>query len=111
MLSVRKKKLSDLITEIENKYGKYFYKRIDKHLSDHSLKEKLVEKAKGMKEVAGLKVINIDSLDGCKLYFDEGWLLIRPSGTEPLLRIYTETLGEDKTSKILEDILNKFNLN
>ena len=70
----------------------------------------MVSKAKEVKEVAGLKVVNTDNLDGCKLIFNEGWLLIRPSGTEPLLRIYTETFGEDKTQLILNDILKIFNL-
>ena len=110
MLSVKKKKLSNLIEEIENKYGMFYYRRVDKHLEDNKLKSVLVSKAKEVKEVAGLKVVNTDNLDGCKLIFNEGWLLIRPSGTEPLLRIYTETFGEDKTQLILKDILKIFNL-
>jgi phosphomannomutase len=110
MLAVKKKKLSDLIEEIENKYGKFYYKRIDQHLSSNELKTELIELAKGLKEVAGLKVTGIDTLDGCKLLFEEGWLLVRASGTEPLLRIYTETFGENKTDDILNDIKNKFKL-
>lgn len=110
MLAVKKKKLSDLIAEIENKYGKFYYKRIDQHLSSNELKSELIEQAKGLKEVAGLKVVGIDTLDGCKLLFDNGWLLIRASGTEPLLRIYTETFGENKTDDILNDIKKKFKL-
>ncbi len=110
MLAVKKKKLSELITEIENKYGKYFYKRIDQHLSSNELKTELIEIAKGLKEVAGEKVIAIETLDGCKLIFENGWLLVRASGTEPLLRIYTETFGENKTDDILNDIKKKFKL-
>jgi phosphomannomutase len=111
MLSARKKKLSELIEEIEKKFGKYYYKRIDKHLSGNSLKETLINQARGLKEVAGFNVIDVNNLDGCKLIFNEGWLLIRPSGTEPLLRIYTETFGENRTDSILNDILHKFKLN
>lgn len=110
MLAVKKKKMSELIAEIENKYGKYFYKRIDQHLSSNDLKSELIELTKGLKEVAGLKVIGIDTLDGCKLLFENGWLLVRASGTEPLLRIYTETTGENKTEEILSDIKKKFKL-
>jgi phosphomannomutase len=110
MLSFKKKKLSMLLREIEEKYGKFFYRRLDKHLEDNNLKSVLVSKAGELKEVAGLKVINVDNLDGCKLFFKEGWLLIRPSGTEPLLRIYTETYRKDKTELILKDILKIFNL-
>ncbi|MEO8512888.1 MAG: phosphoglucomutase/phosphomannomutase family protein [Ignavibacteria bacterium] len=110
MLAVKKKKLSDLIIDIENKYGKYYYKRIDQHLSNNELKSELIELTKGLKEVAGLKVVSIDTLDGCKLIFENGWLLVRASGTEPLLRIYTETFGENKTEDILSDITKKFKI-
>ena len=110
MLSNKKEKLSSIINSIEKKYGKFFYKRLDKHLDDNSLKEELISKAREVKELAGFKITGSDDLDGCKLYFSNGWLLVRPSGTEPLLRIYTETYGENKTELILKDILQKLNL-
>lgn len=110
MLAVKKKKLSELIAEIEKEYGKYFYKRIDQHLSNNEQKAELIALASGLKEVAGFKVIAKDELDGCKLIFEKGWLLVRASGTEPLLRIYCETTGENKTESILADIIKKFNL-
>ncbi len=110
MLAVRKKKLSDLINDIDSEYGRFYYKRIDQHLSDHALKDKLINESKQLSEVAGMKIIKQDNLDGCKLYFENGWVLVRASGTEPLLRIYTETINEDKTDIVLNDILKKFNL-
>ena len=110
MLAVRKKKLSELIAEIENEYGKYYYKRIDQHLSGNDQKQELINQARKLEEVAGLKVISKDELDGCKLIFENGWLLVRASGTEPLLRLYTETFGVNKTEEILEDIKRKFKL-
>jgi phosphomannomutase len=110
MLAVKKKKLSALIQDIENEFGKYYYKRIDQHLSSNELKTELIVLASGLKEVAGLKVTGKDTLDGCKLLFEDGWLLVRASGTEPLLRIYTETYGEDRTDQILEDIIKKFKI-
>jgi len=110
MLAVKKKKLSALIKDIENEFGKYYYKRIDQHLSSNELKAELIGITSELKEVAGLKVIGKDTLDGCKLLFENGWLLVRASGTEPLLRIYTETFGEDRTDQILEDILLKFKI-
>ncbi len=110
MLAVKKKKLSELIGEIEHRYGKYFYKRIDQHLSSNELKSELIESAKQLGEVGGFKVIDKDMLDGCKLIFEKGWLLVRASGTEPLLRIYCETYGVDKTDEILNDVKKKFKL-
>jgi phosphomannomutase len=111
MLSFQKKKLSSLINEIESKYGKYYYKRIDKQLQDNSMKKILIDKANQLDEVAGMRVLKKDNLDGCKIFFEKGWLLVRASGTEPLLRLYTETYEKDKTDIILNDILTKFSLN
>lgn len=111
MLSRRKKKLSELVAALEEEYGRFYYKRIDKQLSDNSIKDKLINEAGSLKEIAGLNVIKVDKLDGCKLYFENGWLLVRPSGTEPLLRLYAETYGADKTDSVLESILKKLNLN
>lgn len=110
MLAVKKKKLSVLIDEITDKYGSFYYKRIDKHLNDNSEKEILINMTRSLNEVAGLRVIGKDELDGCKLIFKEGWLLVRASGTEPLLRIYTETYSKDLTNEILNDITKKFNI-
>ncbi len=110
MLAVKKKKMSTLLSEIERKYGKFYYKRIDQHLSSNDQKSELINLTSTLKEVAGLKVSGVDSLDGCKLLFDNGWLLVRASGTEPLLRIYTETFDTDLTKEILEDIIRKFKL-
>jgi phosphomannomutase len=110
MLAAKKKKLSELIADIENKFGKFYYKRIDQHLTNNEQKTELIELAKNLDEVAGLKVAEKDLLDGCKLIFENGWLLVRASGTEPLLRIYTETYNEDFTEKILKDIKLKFKL-
>jgi phosphomannomutase len=110
MLAVKKRKLSGLIDDIEKKYGKFFYKRTDQHLNNNEQKSQLIELAKKLDEVAGQKVIGKDMLDGCKLLFEKGWLLVRASGTEPLLRIYCETFETDMTDKILNDIKKKFKL-
>jgi len=110
MLAVKKKKLSALIDNIEKRYGKFYYKRIDQHVSSNELKSELIDTAKNLIEVGGMNVISRDNLDGCKLIFEKGWLLVRASGTEPLLRIYCETFDEDKTDSILNDIKKKFKL-
>ena len=44
----------------------------------------------------------VDQTDGIKIYFDEGWTLIRPSGTEPIFRIYTEARSEEQAKKIAD---------
>jgi phosphomannomutase len=48
-------------------------------------------------------VRNVDNLDGHKFYFDDSsWVMIRPSGTEPLLRIYAESSNKETTADILK---------
>jgi len=111
MLAVTGKKITELLEDMEKKFGKYYYKRIDRHLSDNTLKEGLIKKSSCLEELAGMKITSKDTLDGCKLFFDSGWLLVRASGTEPLLRLYTETYNENKTDLILENILKELNLN
>ncbi len=51
--------------------------------------------------VAGVKVLSKDNIDGFRFETEAGWLLIRPSGTEPLLRIYTETTNQALVMPIL----------
>ena len=52
--------------------------------------------------LAGRKVLKRDDLDGYRFEFDGGWLVVRPSGTEPLLRIYTEVTDKALVQPILE---------
>ena len=56
-----------------------------------------------MEEVAGVKISKKDFKDGVKLYLADGktWILVRPSGTEPLLRIYVESDLQSKIDKII----------
>ena len=110
MLASSRDKLSSIIKNIEGRFGKYYYKRIDKPLESNEQKEFLLKQAGSITEVNGFKVIRTDNLDGIKLIFDNGWLLIRASGTEPLLRLYTETFDKDHTSGILNDIVKKFKI-
>ena len=63
-----------------------------------------LEKAKNIKSVDDLKVIKTGTKDGVKLYFEDNasWILVRPSGTEPLLRIYFESDSLEKIEKLKE---------
>ncbi|HBY81915.1 MAG TPA: phosphoglucosamine mutase, partial [Cyanobacteria bacterium UBA11148] len=62
-------------------------------------------------EVAGIKVKEVGRKDGIKLYLEEGsWVLLRPSGTEPLMRVYMETNSPEKETQIataMEQMINK----
>ena len=80
---------------------KFFNSRIDKKLNDVSEVKPVLEKFKSMSSFAGYSVIRKDLKDGVKLYLEDNssWILVRPSGTEPLLRIYFESDSLDKIAK------------
>lgn len=75
--------------------------RVDKKLDNFDEVKPTIEKFTNMQEIAGMKVIKKDDKDGIKLYLEDGktWILVRPSGTEPLLRIYIESDNSEKIEK------------
>ena len=112
MLADTGKSISELKKELDDEFGKYFYNRIDKHTTEEK-KQKALEVCKSLKagdEIAGRKIVDIDNLDGYKLLFENGWIIIRASGTEPLLRFYCETYDTDETKTILKKTIDNFNL-
>jgi phosphomannomutase len=98
------KKPSELLQDLFSKVGAHYYDRIDTSFSgDRSAREKSIIDAKPA-TIGGLKVLGLNSLDGFKfLLEDGGWLLIRFSGTEPIMRVYCETTHGDKVQAILKD--------
>ncbi len=54
---------------------------------------------------------NVDITDGIKITFDEkNWVMVRPSGTEPIVRIYAEAISQEKLSKLMSDYIQKIKL-
>ncbi len=102
------KKLSELMDEIYALVGTFAFDRYDLHL-DNSLKNQIIDNCKSgvYTSLAGMPVLRTETIDGFKFYLAEDtWLMIRPSGTEPLLRVYCEapTLGE--VHQILDKVKN-----
>ncbi|RCK72415.1 MAG: Phosphomannomutase [Ignavibacteriae bacterium] len=103
----RQKSLSDLVHELEDEYGKRYYKRIDQHITTKE-KEKIMRKfTPTLREIGGYVVNRIETIDGYKYYIKNGWLLVRPSGTEPLIRYYAETDSLNKTEYLLNWAMGK----
>jgi phosphomannomutase len=106
ILSTTKRRISEIYNDLEKKYGKSFFTRIDLKLdkpitNKHSFAIKL--KKKLPKVLMGRKISETITFDGLKVILDnDDWLLIRPSGTEPLIRTYAETGSQTNTKKLLE---------
>ena len=77
--------------------------RVDKKLESQDEVKPVLDKFSQMEDVAGIKVLKKDFKDGVKLYLEDKktWILVRPSGTEPLLRIYIESDNSEKIDKII----------
>ena len=101
-MAYENKTLIELQEEIQQLAGCKFYNdRVDLKLETREEIEKVLDKFKTTDEFAGMKVLRKDFKDGVKLYLDDNasWVLVRPSGTEPLLRIYFESDSLDKIEK------------
>jgi phosphomannomutase len=98
------KSIEELINEIYSITGKFVFRRNDLHINKE-LKSRVIEKClKGQfKSFGSYEVSRPDNLDGFKFYFDESsWLMIRPSGTEPVLRTYAEASNKETAADILK---------
>ncbi|MCB0191418.1 MAG: phosphoglucomutase/phosphomannomutase family protein [Anaerolineae bacterium] len=85
--------LSELIADLQKNFGPTCYQRDDIRLTSFIEKKKMVKKLvdNAPQKIAGEAVVKVDSYDGVKYHMaDDSWLLIRPSGTEPVLRLYAE---------------------
>ncbi|MBV6479457.1 MAG: Phosphoglucomutase [Ignavibacteria bacterium] len=112
MLAEYGKSISELKKDLDDEFGEYFYQRNDVRTTEDKKISTLnvCSKLKTGDLIGGKKISTTDNLDGYKFTFDNGWILIRASGTEPLLRIYCETYGNNETEKILDNTIKQFEL-
>lgn len=99
------KKASELCAQIAQEYGASVYLRRDIPLIKPLVKEVFTDKVrrKVPKKIGTHKVAEMLTFDGLKILFDnDEWLLLRPSGTEPVLRIYAETATKKETQSLLD---------
>lgn len=102
-MAYENKSLVELQKDLYDFVGCRFYNdRIDKRLDDVDEIKPILEEYKHKTKIGNFDVKNIDTKDGVKLYFADNtsWILIRPSGTEPLLRIYFESDSKDKLASM-----------
>ena len=97
------KRPSEMLAELHQEFGEFHFGRKDLHMDvshGQELVARLAEQAPV--EMAGYKVTSANTMDGTKLMFDdESWLLFRQSGTEPVLRVYSEATSIAKMNTLL----------
>ena len=116
VMAEEKKTLGQLVADLQAEYGEHQYGRIDLHIPDE-VKNRAIARAKALRPgetaFAGMPILRVETLDGVKFYLDnpeaktkpnaaETWLLLRASGTEPLMRIYSESCSKESVAKLLE---------
>lgn len=98
------KKPSQLLQYLFSKVGEHYYDRIDVHIQPEE-RDTLNSRISGqrVKSIAGRDVVRLDTRDGYRYVLDDGsWLLIRFSGTEPLIRIYAEAHTLEQVQGLLD---------
>jgi len=102
LMSWHRKSLGELLDGLHKEFGEYHYGRVDLDVTP-AQKEKAVEWfSDGAKKILQWPVVRRETMDGIKLYLGEiGWVLVRASGTENLLRVYSETSRQETTRQVL----------
>jgi phosphomannomutase len=116
VMAVEDKPLGQLVADLQAEYGEHQYGRIDLQISEE-MKSGTIARAKALKTgdavFAGMPILRQEGLDGVKFFLDnpeakrksnaaETWLLLRVSGTEPLMRVYCESCSKESVAKVLE---------
>ena len=116
VMAEERKTLGQLVADLQAEYGEHHYGRIDLHIPDE-IKNQAIARARALKAgdtgFDGMTILRQETLDGIKFYLDnpeaktkpnaaETWILLRASGTEPLMRIYTESTSKEAVNRLLE---------
>ena len=105
------KSLGQIVQGLQQEFGPHYYGRRDMRISDE-MKQSAVQRARaGLQRLGEFRVLKTETLDGVKLFLDaptfgngaDAWVLLRASGTEPLLRVYSEAASPQLVQQILTD--------
>jgi phosphomannomutase len=105
------KTLKQLVDDLQSEFGSHYYGRRDLHIQEEIKQSALRRAAAGLTQIGRYKVLSSGNLDGIKFFLDapkdgngaEAWVLLRASGTEPLMRVYCEASSPDLVQNILKD--------
>ena len=98
------KRLGELVTMLHHEFGEFHYGRVDLEVTNGQKKKAMIYFADGkLTKVLDWPVVRREDLDGLKIYLGEiGWVMVRASGTENMLRIYSETTRPETTRRVLD---------
>ena len=102
MMSVTGKKLSESVKELYARYGKMRMAEYDWALTEEKKQElsRLVMEERKLPDF-GRKIVRTNYMDGCKVYFEDGWVILRFSGTEPRIRIFAEAETKEEADALV----------
>ena len=105
MIAARGASVGEQIRALYKKIGREFWPvRENLHLSDEQKANAMRKVAVDSSTLCGRKVVSVDRTDGAKFVFDDGsWMLLRLSGTEPLLRLYVEAESASASAKLTRE--------
>ncbi|OLB38237.1 MAG: hypothetical protein AUH11_06980 [Acidobacteria bacterium 13_2_20CM_57_17] len=97
------KSLGELLTTLHAEFGEYHYGRVDLDLKPGQKEKAIAHFSNGkLNRILDLPVVGREDMDGIKVYLGEaGWVMVRASGTENLLRVYSETSKPETTRRVL----------
>jgi phosphomannomutase len=98
--------LGELLAGLHSEFGEYHYGRVDLDLKPGQKEKAIAHFSNGaVQRILEFPVLRREDLDGIKLYLGEiGWVMVRASGTETLLRVYSETSKPETTRRVLEAV-------
>ena len=105
-MNITGKTLKELIAEVYEVVGAFVYDRADLHI-ENSIKENIIKTALdgGYNRFGKYEYDRTENIDGMKYHLKNGgWVMLRASGTEPLLRVYAEGNSKEETADILEEV-------
>jgi phosphomannomutase len=100
------KRLGELVAELHAEFGEFHYGRSDQTLRPGQKEKAIAHFASGkVTRVLDWPVVRREDMDGIKVYLGEtGWVMVRASGTEPMLRVYAETNRAETTRRVLDEV-------